>query len=310
MIHFPLADSLLAAQCERRATPGLLEQLAADARVGVVEMDQDGALAVDGDALAVLPVPGVLDERIWVFLGNAAGRDYLLAIGQAREGREYVGGRSLLSRVDGPTRGIAVTAAAIGNWHHTAPHCPRCGGATEVRQAGWTRWCPTCRTEHYPRTDPAVIMAITDAHDRVLLAHARHFPQRRFSVLAGYVEPGESLEAAVVRETAEEVGLRVTDVTYRGSQAWPFPRSLMLAFTARVSGTPTPRVDGQELTQARFFSRAELAAALGDGSVLLPPPASAAAALLERWYGAPLPRGGTPSTGAPHRVGGAGHDGA
>lgn len=305
MIHFPLAKHALDLQCERRSLPGLLERLSADAGVGVVEMDHDGALAVDGTELAILPATGELDERIWVFLGNAAGRDYLLAIGQAREGRDYVAGRALVSRVSGPTREIAVTAAAIGNWHRLAPHCPRCGSPTEVRHAGWTRWCSSCRSEHYPRTDPAVIMAITDSQDRVLLAHAAHFPERRFSVLAGYVEPGESLEAAVVRETAEEVGLTVTDVKYQGSQSWPFPRSLMVAFTARATGAATPVVDGTELTEARFFSRAELSDALAAGSVRLPPPASAAAALLEQWFGGPLPRS---STQRQTDVGGTRHD--
>ncbi len=144
--------------------------------------------------------------------------------------------------------------------------------------------------ELYPRTDPAVIMTVVHGEgpdERLLLGHAAHWPERRFSTLAGYVEPGESLENAVRREVAEEAGVVVGDVAYRGSQPWPFPASLMLGFSARALTTEL-HVDGVELTDARWFTRAELADAVRSGEVLLPGRSSIARALVEDWFGARL----------------------
>ena len=136
-------------------------------------------------------------------------------------------------------------------------------------------------------------MAVTDPDDRLLLGHATHWPQGRYSTLAGYVEPGESLEAAVRREVVEESSVLVDEVTYQGSQPWPFPASLMLAFTARATTTEI-EVDGVELTDARWFTRAELGRAVEDGSVLLPMRTSVARALIEDWFGGPLGDGAPP----------------
>ncbi|WP_255303687.1 NAD(+) diphosphatase [Georgenia sp. 311] len=188
--------------------------------------------------------------------------------------------------------GLATTAVALAAWHERNPRCPRCGEATEVVEGGWVRRCLVDHSLHYPRTDAAVIMAVVDAADRLLLGHAAHWPQRRYSTLAGYVEPGESLEAAVRREVAEETGVVVGDVRYVGSQPWPFPCSLMTAFRAQVAegaGTDVV-VDGVELTAARFFSREELGAAVADGEVHLPTRTSIARALIEDWFGGPLPQ--------------------
>lgn len=183
--------------------------------------------------------------------------------------------------------GLAATAVGLAAWHERHPRCARCGAATVPAQAGWTRVCTVDGSDHYPRTDPAVIMAVLDDDDRLLLGHAAHWPERRFSTLAGYVEPGESVESAVRREVAEEVGVGVGDVVYRGSQPWPFPASLMLAFVARA--TPTPiTVDGVEVTEARWFTRAELASDVASGEVLLPMRTSVARALIEEWFGGPL----------------------
>src|SRR5699024_4222553 len=138
------------------------------------------------------------------------------------------------------------------------------------------------------RTDSAVIMAIIDSFDRILLAHNALWPANRFSVPAGYVEPGEPLEAAVRREVWEETGIRVGRVAYQGSQPWPFPASLMVGFRGEaLHSTPIP--DGEEITEVQFFSRAELAAAVTAGDVLLPGPTSIARSLIEEWYGGPSP---------------------
>ncbi len=130
--------------------------------------------------------------------------------------------------------GLGVTAVALAAWHRSHRCCPRCGTPTVVGHAGWVRHCPTDGRDQYPRTDPAVIMAVVDDDDRLLLGHAATWPERRFSTLAGYVEPGEGLEQAVRREVDEEVGVRIGEVTYRGSQPWPFPASIMLAFVGRA----------------------------------------------------------------------------
>lgn len=183
--------------------------------------------------------------------------------------------------------GLATTAVALAAWHSTHTRCPRCGEPTEVEAGGWVRRCPADGTEHYPRTDPAVIMAVIDEDDRLLLGHARHWPEGRFSTLAGYVEPGEGLEAAVRREVLEECAVEVGEVEYRGSQPWPFPASLMFGFSARALTTAI-RVDGDEVTDARWFTRADLAEAVRTGSVLLPMGTSIARALIEDWFGGPL----------------------
>lgn len=193
-------------------------------------------------------------------------------------------GASLSSR----DAGLAATAVALAAWHARHPRCPRCGEPTRPVQAGWARVCIADGSLHYPRTDPAIIAAVTDEADRILLAHAAAWPERRYSLVAGYVEPGESLEAAVRREVREECRLEVTDIAYQASQPWPFPASLMLGCRARsVGGDPTP--DGEEVTVARFVSRAELASLVQDGEVLLPMRTSIARALIEEWFGAALP---------------------
>ncbi|MFC3346570.1 NAD(+) diphosphatase [Streptomyces echinoruber] len=181
---------------------------------------------------------------------------------------------------------LAAYAVALDNWHRANRHCGRCGAATAVVSAGHMRRCPSCRTDHRPRTDPAVIMLVTDERDRVLLARRARAPYGRMSPPAGFVEPGETLEQAVVRELMEEVGVPVTDVTYLTSQPWPFPAGLMLAFAARAVRTDVT-VDEDEIVAARWFTREELGAHVATDTLILPPPGSVAAHLVERWYGSP-----------------------
>ena len=132
-------------------------------------------------------------------------------------------------------------------------------------------------------------MLVTDDDDRCLLARNRRWPPRRVSILAGFVEPGESVEHALVREVSEETGLVVTDLQYVGSQPWPFPQSLMLGFRARAHGNQEIRVDGEEIAEARWFTREQLRAAILAAEVLLPPPVSIAHRIIESWYGGSLP---------------------
>jgi len=181
--------------------------------------------------------------------------------------------------------GLLTHAVALEHWHRSNRFCAKCGNPTEVTAAGHLRRCAHCGTEHYPRTDPAVIMAVTDPQERLLLGRGSSWDPRRFSVLAGFVEPGESLEQAVAREVAEEAALTVTSVTYLGSQPWPFPCSLMLGFRARVEDPERVRADGDELQEVRWFSRAELAAAIESGDVVPSGRISIARKLIENWFG-------------------------
>ncbi|MCX5194525.1 NAD(+) diphosphatase [Streptomyces sp. NBC_00249] len=185
--------------------------------------------------------------------------------------------------------GLMVHAVALENWQRMHRFCSRCGERTVVAAAGHIRRCPGCGAEHYPRTDPAVIMLVTDEQDRALLGRQVHWPEGRFSTLAGFVEPGESIEQSVIREVWEEAGVRIGEVEYVASQPWPFPYSLMLGFNARAVSSEIT-VDGEEIQEARWFSREDLRAAIESGELLPPSGISIAARLVERWYGQPLPK--------------------
>jgi NAD+ diphosphatase len=193
--------------------------------------------------------------------------------------REIAG---ILSDRDG---GLLAHAIGLDHWHRTHRFCGVCGQPTAVASSGSVRRCTGCGIEHFPRTDPAVIMAVTDGDDRLLLARNASWPQNRASVLAGFVEPGETLERAVAREVSEEAGLVVTSVQYKGSQPWPLPRSLMLGFTATVA-SPELHLDGAELDWARWYTRSELKEAVTSGELLmLPSEISISRRLINHWYG-------------------------
>ncbi|CAA9372786.1 MAG: NADH pyrophosphatase, decaps 5'-NAD modified RNA [uncultured Nocardioidaceae bacterium] len=196
--------------------------------------------------------------------------------------------RRLAERLSDLDASYAVHAAALAGWHRRHPRCSVCGADTEIARAGEVRHCGQCGTDHFPRTDPAVIMTVLDDDGRCLLGHNSARADNWYSTLAGFVEPGETPEEAVAREVCEEVGVQVDRATYLASQPWPFPSSLMLGFEAHARTTPI-RVDGTEITQARWFSREELRAAVVSGEVVLPTAISIAGALISRWYGDELP---------------------
>jgi NAD+ diphosphatase len=179
-------------------------------------------------------------------------------------------------------------AVALANWHAVHGHCPRCGAVTEPELAGHSRRCVADGSEHFPRLDPAVIMLVTDPDDRALLARNAQWPQRRVSILAGFVEPGESAEQAVAREVLEETGIVVSDIRYTGSQPWPMPHSLMLGFLASAQGSQVITVDKEEIAEAGWYSRDELRARVAGGDIKLPPPVSIAHRIIESWYGSEL----------------------
>jgi NAD+ diphosphatase len=221
----------------------------------------------------------------WLFLGERDGESYAAVVVDRVD--DSLSPQSL--RMVGPTiapedASLAVHAVGLARWHQLNGFCSSCGSPTEVHDAGHVRQCPSCGTHHFPRTDPAVIMLITDGEDRALLGRQSVWPPNRFSTLAGFVEPGESLPDAVRREVMEEVGVEVGEVTYAGSQPWPFPSSLMLGFFGTAL-THDIRVDGNEIEEARWFTRAEMTELSAANELLLPPLVSISRWLVNEWHG-------------------------
>ena len=181
--------------------------------------------------------------------------------------------------------GAAVHAVALANWHDTHTHCARCGAETYSALGGSVRKCRTDDSEHYPRTDSAVIVLVRDSDNRILLGRQKVWPAKRYSNFAGFLEPGESLEACVKREVLEEAGVRIDQIEYLGSQAWPFPASIMLAFTGVVDNPDDARADGEEIEDLRWYSHETFTADLKSGELLIPPGISIARRMIEAWYG-------------------------
>lgn len=186
-------------------------------------------------------------------------------------------------------------AVGLAEWHRATVFCPRCAGTLESGQAGHELRCTACDRPQFPRTDPAVIMNVSlgepgSPDERVLLGRQRTWPEGRWSTLAGFCEPGETLEHAVRREVAEEVGVEVGRVDYFGSQPWPLPASLMVGFMARAT-TERIDVDGSEIAEARWFTRDELRRELDSGEVRVPTGVSISSSLLQSWFGEDLGRG-------------------
>ncbi len=208
-------------------------------------------------------------------------------------GAEFVDLRRASGLLGRDEAGLLAYARAMLSWRRRHRFCGFCGAATRAEQAGHVMTCSTgsCGAQAFPRLDPAVIVLVTDG-ERVLLGRQASWPPGRYSTIAGFVEPGESLEDAVLREVLEETGISVTDVRYRSSQPWPFPASLMLGFQARALTTEIGPGDG-ELEAARWVTRAEIAA----GTPSLPPPQSVSFRLIEAWYnaGAETPLAGEPA---------------
>lgn len=185
---------------------------------------------------------------------------------------------------------LAAAAVALATWDKNTKFCERCGASLKLACAGWEKHCTACAHITYPRTDPAIIVAITDDAERLLLIHGATWQPGRYSVVAGFVEAGESLEAAVVREALEETGIKISQASYCASQPWPFPRSLMFAFTARAGGQQEPKADMQEVGHAFWVSREEFTQLVLEGKVIVPGRASSGHALVRAWYGRELPQ--------------------
>lgn len=276
-----------------RDVDGLLDRAraASDTRVLVVHAD---AAPVRDSRLATVSVPSLGQVREWAFLGRASdGAALLLAVVEDETvivlppDALWAPLRAVGGDLPAEEAEILGTAVALAGWLRDAAFCPACGTATVLRQAGWSRHCPNCGREHFPRTDPAVIVLISSADDpdRVLLGANAAWGGNRYSCFAGFAEAGESLEDTVAREVCEESGVRLEAIEYRGSQVWPYPRSLMLGFRARAIDDDEARADGDEIVEVRWFDRDEIGAALrGETAVQLPGAASIAHRLIDDWY--------------------------
>ena len=270
-----------------RDDPDALEQAWAKARVLVVEDGTAAVLEEDRPRLVLVPSEDA-PEGDRLYLGTDDDGPVFAVAGPAprRLGARRLGLREVGVLLDDHDAGLLVHAVGLTNWHATHTRCPRCGAATEVVRGGSVRRCPQDGSDHFPRTDPAVIMLVHDGADRCVLGRQASWPEGRFSTLAGFVEPGESAEQAVVREVDEEAGIAVHSVEYVTSQPWPFPSSLMLAFRARAEGGVVPFGKDRELAEVRWFTRDEVLASgrWGTASGLQTPPSiSVAWHLITGW---------------------------
>jgi NAD+ diphosphatase len=192
--------------------------------------------------------------------------------------------REVGGNLDAEDLTLAMHAVGLANWHENHTHCSKCGAQTVSDLGGSVRVCVEDSTQHHPRTDPAVIVLVRDADDRILLGHQPIWPEKRFSTFAGFVETGESFEECVSREVFEEAGIYPSQVKYITSQPWPFPASIMIAFEAFAERPQDARPDGQEITAVRWLSRDEMKQTVASGEILLPPGISVARRMIESWY--------------------------
>jgi len=307
--QLPLSRSVIDRDYATRARPNLIDELRADGdALGMVLAGGKALLAEPDDAsprLELLSGPELPEGGFGIYLGRITdGRfekrlviavvfDTVASSGIDLPEERWGDLRQIAVQLDALDSGLFTQALAIANWHSSHGFSPKTGEETVPGMAGWVRYPLGLHDERsgkhvFPRTDPAIIVGVVDDQDRMLLGANASWGGERYSVLAGFVEPGESFEAAVVREVFEESGLHVVDPEYLGSQPWPFPASIMIGFTARVApGTdPTPVPDGVEIVDLRWVSRAEIAD--GARTFGIPSRSSIARAIVERWYGGRL----------------------
>ena len=253
---------------------------------GLMSSDRPPALSLltasdIASATEQLILLAVDDDGVATFALDADLEAVAAALGDRMEEGQWGDLRAVGAHLDPHSGNLLAHAAGMVHWHRRHRYCGACGGLTEPGEAGYVRTCGECGLQHFPRTDPAVIMLVVDG-DRCVLGRQAVWPARMCSALAGFVEPGESLEDAVAREVFEEVGVRVGRVTYQASQPWPFPSSLMLGFRAEATTTDLT-VDTSELAEATWWDRDELKEASEDGAIMLPPPVSIAHHLIRGW---------------------------
>jgi NAD+ diphosphatase len=294
-----LARGTLDRVAERRRDDAWVAQAWADPRTKVFAVEKGQALVQvqETPALVLVPARELAETPERYLMGvDADGTAYFAVSGPLPviEGAEPSDLRHIGALLNDRDSGLLTHAVALQHWHATHAHCPRCGARTEPVAAGHVRVCLVDGSEHFPRLDPAVIMLIADSADRILLARGPSWPEAMRSVLAGFVEPGESLEQAVAREVLEEVGLVVRDIRYVGSQPWPLPQSLMLGFFCRLDETATApedlRPDPTEILDAAWYTREDFRSAIGAGEIMAPGKLSIASRMIGHWYGGEVSR--------------------
>lgn len=275
----PFTNNPLDRAAEKRKDAAWLRARLEDPATIVIAM-RDGKPLVRDGALARVP----LESGDALFLGLRDDGVAMFAIETEREhGGSFEDFRSVALTLPEHDTAIAATARSLFEWHRRHSFCSVCGQASRIAAAGWQRVCPACNAEHFPRVDPVVIM-LPLFGDRCLLGRQFAWPKGRMSALAGFVEPGETIEEACAREVKEEAGLTATRVTYFGSQPWPFPSSLMIGLFAEVAGEGAV-ADGMELEEVRWLSREEARAML-DGNhleLLAPSPLGISRHLIHAW---------------------------
>lgn len=292
ILHLPLARSRVDRAEHLRKDPVALEALWE--RALVLHFDGEKFLTDASSGLKLLKSYEAPDNGDEYFLGLDGAQPYFLFTSPQIVGEEssYKSLREIGALLDDLQIGLAVHAQGLANWHFKHPRCSACGALTAPALGGSIRQCPQCNAEHYPRTDPAIIVLVKDQNDRILLGRQRVWPEHRFSTFAGFVETGESFEQCVSREVQEEANVLVQDVEYLGSQPWPFPASLMIAFEATIIDPENAKPDGQEIEEIHWFDRDSIVEEIMAGELLLPPKISVARAMIEAWYNeVPLPSG-------------------
>jgi NAD+ diphosphatase len=285
MSAIPQRQSFIDRSSELRANPVKLDELWQSALI--IEVGQGRVRSTENGLTFIPPIEAIGGERYFLGLNRADNRPYFAWASGAilNDIADYLTLRELAGSLGPLELEIAMHAIALANWHDVHPHCARCGATTHVALGGAVRICDVDESQHHPRTDAAVIVLIKDSEDRILLGHQPVWPEGRFSTFAGFLEPGETFEQCVSRESFEEAGVTLKEIRYLGSQPWPFPASIMIAFEAITDKPQEARPDGEEITEVKWFSRAELKAATQDGTLLLPPSVSVARRMIEGWLG-------------------------
>jgi NAD+ diphosphatase len=288
---------------EHRGDDAWLESAWQDPGTRVLVVAGNRVRPVDGTVPWVAPgdladLAALAGGGVRVLLGERDGRVWFADVVDASYavGEGWVGIRDLLPHLAGAgveQAPLVFHAIGLAEWLFATRFCPRCGGRLEPRLAGHELECVECHRRQFPRTDPAVIMAITHGEpgtpdEQLLLGRQEVWPAGRYSTLAGFLEPGETLEDAVRREVVEETGVVVGEVTFFGNQPWPLPASLMLGFRGRAVSCEI-QVDGTEVQDARWFTREDMRAEAAAGTLVLPGGVSISRSLVEDWYGGPLP---------------------
>lgn len=287
MAHLAFTGHDLDRDDHTRANPDRLKAMRArsDARLLVL----DGLLPqLDDDGLVISDLTGISDDDELVYLGLRGGAPLFVQVPPEGDMRQAVTLRETmlaLMRLDSAELAMFGGARSVADWHARHRFCARCGGTTQIAKGGWQRNCTSCQGQHFPRVDPVAIMLVEN-DGALLMGRGKGWPDRAYSALAGFIEPGESIEEGVVREVLEEVGVAVRDVSYIASQPWPFPSQLMIGCHGFTDDRELT-IDYTEIEEARWFTREEVAEAMKNGrhaTSFLPPLPTAIASYMLTWW--------------------------